>query len=426
MSLHEKQQELYDFITSHQSGQILLNAPGGTGKTHFVKYLMANRKSLKNITVLAPTHKAKSLFIAEKIPCFTIHKFLKSEKTIDEETGEILFKFNLNDDFKSNSDSQGLLIVDECSMISVEMFKILNKVKYVLYCGDERQIPPVSEKFSPVFNKCDRVFTFTKNYRLSNNPDSFSAHWLKKFCSQVDNPNTKIFVEDKEPIEGAIESFVKDKDAVVLTWTNKNVTLLNNTIRRGIYGKNSDELEKYYESEKLIFSGYRQTETETYHSSSFVFVEKVEECKEFISYVRCSHQKNIEKLVRCEKCDIVGHRKLGFNITFYKITDTNKVIWLKPKSSVDEKSFAKILAHYKKHCLKVKDKVTWGKFYDFKDTWNSDLYYSYAMTVHKAQGSQWDNVYVDINNIRLCRDLELSARLSYTAVSRFRKRLMFI
>ena len=432
--LTEEQEQLLKHLNNlckeKKSQTVVLNCPAGTGKTFFIKYLFKHTDL--NIRVLAPTHKAKSLFSVEDIPCMTIHKYLNGEKDVDEKTGEIYFRFSKNI-FKKTHD---VLIVDECSMINRKMLEALESEKIVLFTGDDHQLPPVGEEISPVFNRKYETFSFTENMRIQTDPDSMSALYLNKFRNLVDNPNSKVRIETRQSISKAIKYFKKNKDCVVLAWTNKQVSYLNGKIRKKLYAQDS-ELKKYYEGETLVFSGYRPTNVILkvednqitylkYHSSDSIDIVKLSEINEEVKYYRCEHQTKADKLKTCKICDIKGHRNISQQIKFYKIEDHNGIEWQVPFDEANEEKIKAILSDLKRHCLKMKNKILWAQYYDMKNLYNPDLFYRYAMTVHKSQGSQWEKVFVDINNLRACRDMDLSAKLSYTAVSRYRNYVFFL
>ena len=54
-----------------------------------------------------------------------------------------------------------------------------------------------------------------------------------------------------------------------------------------------------------------------------------------------------------------------------------------------------------------------------------DLRYTYASTINKAQGSTYDTVYIDLNDLAKCNDRDLQLRLLYVAVSRARHKVVF-
>lgn len=64
----------------------------------------------------------------------------------------------------------------------------------------------------------------------------------------------------------------------------------------------------------------------------------------------------------------------------------------------------------------------WHNYWFLRKMLMPDLEYTYAMTIHKSQGSQWPLVYVDIPRLYMYKD---GRRLIYTAVSRAQDRATF-
>lgn len=441
-------------------GMLCVNAPAGTGKTYTIGYL---RSIYPDIQLLAPTHKACSLY-DPKYGVQTIHKFLKAEKEIDPDSGDVSFLFGSitksktenkpesKTENKPEDETEKLIIVDECSMVSESMFEafeILSKSIPILFCGDQKQIPPVGESLSMVF-RLDNTFTLTKNMRSR---DSISNKLLQKFRKAVDS-KTIIKVKDKVEEEFILNSFLKKEDSVILAWTNKRVNYWNNKIRSFIFKDRPGlTLEKYYEGEQLIFSGYRRVEYKkhfthfsdinsileddtcfsyyidkysqdvvyyySYYSNSNIRIESVKTVKLDVPYLRCSHQKETSKRIsKCDDCMLKGHNSLKRSVIFYVLTDELGTEWLSPIDDKNEKIVDNIRLEFLRHCKKMKDRETWIEYYEFTNKYLPNINYSYASTVHKSQGSQYKTVFVDLNNIRVCKDLSLSLRLTYTAISR--------
>ena len=61
----------------------------------------------------------------------------------------------------------------------------------------------------------------------------------------------------------------------------------------------------------------------------------------------------------------------------------------------------------------------WATFNASKVLFDPPIGYAYAQTIYQSQGSGYNNIFVDVDNIRgCCRDNEMFSRSLYTAVSR--------
>lgn len=465
--LTDEQQSVYEIIKGHPNNGILtLNAPAGTGKTEIIKYIYKNlfrmvfdnklMKSYPNIIILAPTHKA-CIVINKKLGlnqcCKTIHQFLKAEQEINEETGEIYFVMN------HNLIKNTMILIDEASMVNKDMFERFEELSLnnlIVFIGDAFQIPPVMEDASMVF-KSRNPLTLTKNMRSQN---SLSSHYLSKFRNGVEKiVSTQINNEDKKNKNFIYRTFDIKKDVVILAWTNAKVKYWNSVIRE--YKFNDDEkdveLQKYYIGENLIFSGYRKIDEDLkYYSSDIIEIKNLKIISLEIEYPTCVHMTNTDikkedivygniddlytsknkeiikekKQKGCELCGIKSHRKESKNIKFYEIKDQNNIIWLK-SVNIENKEIKLILAEYRNKALiipnieKERKKMGWIDYYAMKNCYDSELNYSYACTVHKSQGSQWKDVFVDINNIRFNKKMNDNTRLAYTAISRMSDNVYF-
>ena len=66
--------------------------------------------------------------------------------------------------------------------------------------------------------------------------------------------------------------------------------------------------------------------------------------------------------------------------------------------------------------LFAKDK-NWQAYFHIKDYW-ADMRPIHALTCHKAQGSTYKEVFVDLNDIGLNKNWQEVARLAYVAITR--------
>ena len=169
--LTEHQQDIFNNIIQDietivsQGGQwdnvVSLIGAAGVGKTfstvQIIKKLIKNNRKVMFTT---PTHKAlkvaKDMMENEgiQIDCSTIHSFLnlKLKPNFDNGLQELIAE-----EFNKNKKRCDVLIVDESSMVSAELFAHIEqsiryrRAKVVLFVGDYFQLPPVDGEVNPVF-----------------------------------------------------------------------------------------------------------------------------------------------------------------------------------------------------------------------------------------------------------------------------------
>ena len=78
------------------------------------------------------------------------------------------------------------------------------------------------------------------------------------------------------------------------------------------------------------------------------------------------------------------------------------------------------LATYAKNASKEYKKQAWMRYFELKGKY-IDVKYTYASTVHKLQGSTYENVYIDFKEIidmSRYSEMETMYRLIYVAITR--------
>jgi hypothetical protein len=70
----------------------------------------------------------------------------------------------------------------------------------------------------------------------------------------------------------------------------------------------------------------------------------------------------------------------------------------------------------------------WKRFYAWRKMHDAPVTYAYALTTHKSQGSSFESVYIDAENVEECcqHDPGLMKRCLYTAVSRAKEKLVIM
>jgi hypothetical protein len=431
-SLNEGQQQVHDALTGGlMPGFSILDAPAGTGKTFLIRHVY---KSFKRGTcqILCPTHKARGLL--EDVKAMTIHRFFGSEIAYDELNGDKVFDFKLP---SMSMSKLKLIIVDESSMVSTSMLKIFQRIAehvHVLFTCDRAQLPPVGEDMSPIYSIEHRAFTLDQNMRSANSA----------YGSHVTNFRHNVFITDpskriRAPVQlltvsddAMLEYFRTDQDAVIVCWTNKRKNDWNQLVRRNKFKVDAgEELHRAYEGEVFVYSGFRPEIARIYYSSDLVEMVSCTPVVHRLEYepnsCGCQMSPKLQYKVRgCKRCGIQGHFEKGFDISFIKMEDTDGTEWNLPSTPEDDAKVKKLLDHRKKHILSLppaRRKSQWVTYYAFREKYFPDIDYSYAMTTHKAQGSQWKTVFMDFENLSWA---DTKDRLIYTAASRMQENLFIV
>ncbi len=143
-------QKLAVFVGTNSRLLILSGGPG-TGKTtvcaHIIRLLLQKDCNMR-ILFAAPTGKAQQNLAAQiRKAGDDLPETSELRRAIDELKGATLHSFILNSQWRSELERCDLLIVDECSMISLEMFSklldILPESTSLILAGDRRQLTSI-------------------------------------------------------------------------------------------------------------------------------------------------------------------------------------------------------------------------------------------------------------------------------------------
>lgn len=138
------------FNTDDQS--FVLSGYAGTGKTFLLSYLIDQSLKLKageDAVFVTPTGKAAAVLIKNGTPAGTVHGLIytRDEDDFDvDENGEIVKNDRLTFVKKEKIDEKiRLIVVDEASMVGEDVLRdLLSFGVKCLFCGDGAQLPPVN------------------------------------------------------------------------------------------------------------------------------------------------------------------------------------------------------------------------------------------------------------------------------------------
>lgn len=353
----------------------IISGGPGTGKTTIVNaivklyieyHLLGSTDILETIAILAPTGRAaKKLSSSTGINAQTIHRYLKWYKDSNE------FVYN-----EFNKTRHKLIIVDEVSMVDIDLFTALLKgissdVKLILV-GDTFQLPSVG----PGLILNDLIES-----------DYFNYIALKDIYRQSDNSYIPYLAKEIKNKDLSEDFLLKKDDYSFLSVSNEEIKnaiikVVEFSKQKGIDEKNMQVLAPMYRGEVGIDS-LNLVLQELYNPKS--------NKKEEIVYGDYIYREN-DKVI--ELVNDLDNFVFNGDIGFIKKIFNNKI-------TIDFDG----------------NEVTLDK----KDL--KEIKHAYAMTIHKSQGSEFMHVLMPISKSYYKM---LYNKLIYTGVSRAKKSLVLV
>lgn len=477
--LTEGQQELVDrldqFLTGSADNVFLLKGYAGTGKTFITKGLTEYFRAIgRNYVLAAPTGKASKV-IAKKTrsPAYTVHKTIYSFKDVveyrdDDLDGTETYKFYAQLNVNEMS-ADTVFIVDEASMFSDvyqeaeffrtgsghllrDFFKYVNldhndHRKKVIFIGDDAQLPPVGMNFSPALDAgyLRREYDVkTTSHELTQvvrqKADSgvmrnalqlrtaLKEQTFNRLVIALDRPDvTKI---DHENLVAAYLDSCAGKingESIVIAYSNADVTAYNRRIRQHFF---PDCLEVMV-GDKLMATSNSNAFGFFISNGDFGLVKQVSETSEVRQVILKRKNPDTQAIEKIEVAlrfrDVtVGFKDLDDSARFFRAKIHENLLYGEHASlSSDENK-----ALYLDFCLRHQH-VPRGTL-EFKQAMISDPYFNalrvkfgYAITCHKAQGSEWNHVFVKCKT----HQSQLTAdyfRWFYTAITRTAAKLYLL
>lgn len=361
---------------------IITGGPG-TGKTTIIKgivdlYSKLNKynfeETTKHLALLSPTGRAsKKMSESTSYPSSTIHRFLKWSKDDN--------KFMVNE---NNPDFSELIIIDEVSMIDIELFSSLLKgltqnIKIILV-GDYNQLPSVGPgNLLKDLIDSEVIDTISLEMIYRQSEDSYIpilAHDIKN------NEVTEEFLETKDDY-----TFLKcSKESIIKNLKNLSLKL----VEKGYDYKNVQILAPMYAGINGIDN--LNKELQDIYNPKDVTKKEIK-----IGDIIYRENDKILQLVN-NPDENVFNGDIG---TIIKILNENE----------SESKKTEIYVQYDYTCVKYlpKDLVK--------------IKHGFAISIHKSQGSEFDLV---IMPICMSYHRMLYKKLIYTGITRAKKKLILI
>ncbi len=454
----------------------ILRGYAGTGKTFLTlgltKFLQGQGTPFH---LVAPTGKAaKVLARKSQQDASTIHRLIYQSKDVlifdqDEILETSTYRYYVP--LRTNIDSsRTVYIVDESSMVSdylsddeflvfgtgKVLTDFLNYVNFdhndhfkkVIFIGDDAQLPPVHMNFSPALD----VGYLERKFGLKVEEGSLNDIVRQKKDSEIlknslslrkgleaGKFNTLKFglkegeVEDLEPEDvaskygefGDFQQIEFDKEishCAVIAYTNQSVLQYNQIIRESIFGENPKKIEEG--DILLVYQNNLQ-----YGLMNGDILRVIENPEEVWSRQITLKNKNENTGEVTEKKVLLTYRRIkvvteDLSELFCTISET----FLCSQNSSplsDENKAAFVSFCMRNHHLKPGTTEFKQQLFHDEEFNALKVKYGFAMTCHKAQGSQWPTVIVDCS-YGGSRRTQFYFRWLYTAITRASERLFLI
>jgi len=453
---------LVDFITDLNDDSIyVLKGWAGTGKTYtislLVRYVLEVIQPTRlwyKVGVTGPTNKSVRVIkkatgiSSSRVQFQTVHKILGLSEKITSD-GQQIF---VNDgDFKPQIRTLKLLIVDEVSMLSDDLFEELLKYRdktKIIFMGDPAQIPPVGRPdcipFRDELLEGYRIKTLNLRQIMRQKEGNPIIESSVKIRKNIGNSNSGISPENKinqigEGVEFVnlnspesrssfrviLEKYFKTdrfKDdpeyCKIIGWRNKTISSMNDLVRKVIYGEEALS-SKILIGEKLIAnSPILEKDTIIFNTNDEFTVESFEVEKEDLRFKVSDHPDDDPYPISLKHYEAL--------VSYLDEDDDLVKRTIRILHEDSEEEFKKLANILKLRAINKKGKdKSWLVYYNFLRRY-ADVNFSYSITAHKSQGSTYNTVFLLEDDIDLNYNIVERNRIKYTAYTRSSRKLYVI
>lgn len=442
-----------DFIVSIDTGALIIEGAAGTGKTHLIGEIVQQLNDLNiDYYLLAPTGRAARnlsdrIGSHSRIAPSTVHSFLyQKAELLDSGSEKSIFELK-----SLNLDLNSIVIIDEASMLSchadtdpllkfgsgnlfedlITVLDIDNTQRKIIFVGDVYQLPPINENKSVSLDPdrlksyiCKLIVTIILSKIHRQNTDSNVLKSALLLSQQISSENfLQIPIEANQAdiesvnLDQAIEKYMwsYQESSIFIAYTQQTVHKINQKFRK-LSEYSEDNLEK---KERLILMRNSWMNDRKLYNGDLFYV------------VSIGQEESRQISISSE-----GQRKL-INLTFLDVTlfdPQNNInfsckilshqLWNSEKKDTSDELRALIIdfrmrnPQFKSNSEEYLTKIRSDPYFNALH-----MKFGYAITCHKAQGGEWDEVYIDLQ--RPQNDLKTlnGFKWLYTAITRARKKI---
>jgi len=438
---------LISLLDRPEISPVILSGPAGSGKTTLTaSFIREAGVRGSSIAITAPTHKSLRVLkevlessgpLGSSFHFTTLHSLLGLKLT-ENEDGSFAVKPGPSPDLSLFD----WIIVDECSLVGRDLLSELMRARgngRVLFVGDPHQLPPVdsgSASVPPVFSL---PFERISLERVHRQTDDHPVHRLTRTIldwrpgatrpdpiSLFSDPDSLAPLDFSDPrkllwIRGGVNAAASWADQIrktgenvrILAYTNRRVELYNRILFRHEYGT----LSTPFAMEERVF--LNETTSVRGEEDEPAIVPAGEE----LSVLEIFPERHPDYP------DIPAHR-----VFLSDESGMSFSVLVPDDSATHQKRIDLLFREIRTMKEGAGEKGTPSNRSEIgrlsKNAWNlkrafAQLRHGYAMTVFKAQGSTFDSVIVDWQDMNFFREDHAFVRALYVAATRPRNRLIF-
>lgn len=358
----------------------------GTGKTYLLNHILgAINIAPERIAAMAYTGQAAIVMRRNGLPdAKTIHSTLYEPKEVHEVNPDGSYKldpyFNkpiVNLEFvPKNLDDIDLFIIDEGSMVPIEMAKEINKRgKKIIVTGDLDQLPPICGE--PGYLYSGTVYKLTEIMRQKRNSPIV---YLSRLALEGKEIERGVYGNCKVIYENELTDYEIVNSDIMICGKNKTRDMINTNYRHNILHTDSTVP---IEGERMVC---RKNNWDIGTPDGINLANGL-----IGTVIKPPEINNVS-----EQSYVIDFLPLMSDYPFYNLICDYKFL----NANYDQKKFIKM------------DKFSVGE----------KLEYAYAITTHMSQGGQFNNgIYVEEF---LNRDIQRN--LNYTGITRFRDKFIYV
>lgn len=449
-----QENNISSFLNDESSKALVITGGAGTGKTTLVKTIIKQlNQTQRDFYLLAPTGRASlnlyhHVSDITNVSAQTIHSFLY--KKIEEDNDEVV-------NFKITENELGfnaVIIIDEASMLSHEKshssflqfgsgnvfqdllgyLKLTQSNRQLILIGDPYQLPPVNVSIAKVlqpdfltennvpnvrFIHLDKVYRQAESSKVLENATALRSQLETESFIQfpIVADGSEIF---SVSMEDAIRSYLWDfNNSIFVAYTNREVLSINLAFRDlCCFEKNT--LEK---KEPLVLMQNTFIQDTKYFNGDMFTVEAIGKEESFNYKINDADGKTYDiklSFIELELLHTATHTLVSTMVLSHKLWEDSPEI-----TRFEQQALMINFAQRNRHLTRGTP--------EFRQALRQDSYFNalfvkfgYALTCHKAQGGEWQKVYISLN--RPQNDLKTRAGFSwsYTALTRAKEQAYIV